>query len=423
MLSRLSTTLLIATLLALVPSAASAEAGDGLISGNLRLSPGATVAGTYDNNVFRLSTQERTPLGSPKVQLTPFLEINTIEVDTVDFRLNGEVTWDQYLSGSSITQGQSGLSALLGADLAFNRGGAVSFQLQDRFQRTNEPPPSPADFAYNRTLNRVGATVGLHPGGQVFQHYLSYDWTLYRHDDLPDLNRQMHDITLRNHWRFLPRTAFVLAGDYSIIRYDTLSRQGTEFQNVNSNPLRVSGGISGLITKRLSLRLTGGWGWGFYEGDAGTFSGLVVDTQLAYAFGVEPDGNRIFVGYERNFQDATIATFATYDRPYAGYAQRFFDERLSLNVRADVMIRDYVGAPAGRFTVGEADVVIGGNLEDLLVKVTGGVSYKVRNWWSVYGQYSFNTNFTNDSIAIVGGDEVVREYQQHIITIGTTVRY
>lgn len=422
MLSRTRTSQLAVALCALLCAApAWAAPGDGLQAGNLSISPAASVTAAFDTNVYRLSLDERTPIAAPYVEFVPSLTISSRDGDLVDFSVDARVGWQQYIPlGDRIVLGTSGLFADVGAGLTFNRAGAVSFALNERLQRTNEPPPDPANEAYNRLTNRVGATLGIHPGGRVFQHYLSYDWMLYAYDEFPDLNKQAHDFTLKNYWRFLPRTAVVLNGDFQIVQYADAGARPT---NIGSKPLRVTGGLSGLITRRLSLRLIGGWGWGFYSaGD--DFSSFLLDTQLAFDFGNLAEKNKLFLGYERNFQDASISTYASYHRPYAGYEQGFANRRLRLSIRGEAMIRSYENPLQGDFATASGETVsVVGQLDDLLVAANAGLEFNIYRWWVVGGRYHFGANFTDDRFAVSDGSEVVREYTRHLVTLTTTVRY
>lgn len=416
--------LIIAIFAVMLPATVSARAGDGLVAGNLVLSPGASLGAAFDTNVFRLSTRERAPIGAPSLSLVPFLTIASSNGDLVDFKLDSRLGWQQYIPiGERVVLGQSGLTADVGADLTFNRAGAFSFALGERLQRTNEAPPDPDSDPYNRLVNRLGATIGVHPGGRVFQHYLSYDWNVYLFDEFPDLNKQIHDFTLKNYWRFLPKTAAVLNADFQLVQYAQAARASGTFANVNSNPLRITGGLSGLITKRLSLRLLGGWGIGFYNAGP-NFNSVVLDTQATFAFGNLAEKNKLFLGYERNFQDSSIANFASYHRPYAGYEQGFGGQRLRLTIRGEALIRDYQGAPTGDFINASGDTVtITAGLNDLLIAANAGLEFNIYKWWSVGAHYNFSTNLTNDVFRVSDGSEVVREYARHLVTLSTTVHY
>lgn len=422
MLSRLWTTLIIA-LAVMLPTTLSAEPGDGLETGNLILSPGATFSAAFDTNIFRLSVDERAPIGAPYVQLVPFLKISSVNGDIVDFRVDGSVGWQQYVPiGERVVLGQSGLKADVGLDLVFNRAGAFSFAIGERLQRTNEAPSEPDAASYNRLVNRLGATMGLHPGGRVFQHFLSYDWNVYLYDQFPDLNKTVHDFTLKNYWRFLPKTAVVLNGDFQIVQYSQQTRE-EGYVNINSTPLRINGGLSGLITRRMSVRLLGGWGIGFYDANE-SFNSFLIDTQLAYAFGNLAEKNKLFLGYERNFQDSSIANFASYHRPYAGYEQGFSDRRLSLSIRVEALIREYEGEIVGDFLNPAGDTIsINEGLDDLLINAGVGLDFNIYKWWSVGARYGFSANLTDDIISVNGSPEIVREYVRHLVSLNTTVRY
>jgi len=406
----------------MAPSTAWADAGEGLHAGNLSLSPGVTLSGGFDSNVFYLASQEGN-VSSPWVKLVPFLKIETLESQFVNFNLNSQVGWQQYISTLNDVSSQSGLTADVGASAAFNESGAFSFRLEDQLTRTNEPPSEPSPVSYNRTLNRLGATIGIHPGGKVFQHYLSYDWMLYRHDELTDINRMIHDFTLKNYWRFLPKTAVVLSGDYQLVRYDTLGRTAGGFTNANSSPLRVTGGLTGLVTNRLAVRLVGGYGWAFYDA-ADTFKGLLVNAELQYMFGILAENNKLYLGYERNFQDTSIADFASFHRPYAGYEQGFANNRLRLSLKGEAIFRSYVGVPGGTYTVQNGTVTVPANLSDALIRGQAGVDFSIYKWWSISLDYQLSSNLTNDRITTTtpAGD-VLREYVRHNVTFGTTIRY
>lgn len=425
MLARFTSIVAAFAAVGLMSAVAFADPGGGLHAGRLTLSPGVTAAGVLDTNLFRTSVSEAGgPVIAPSVALTPFLTINTDPGAPVSLGFDGRATWQQHIDpGNPIVTAQSGLSADVGADIGVNEEGAFSLRLGDRFQRTNEPPSAPSDVTYNRTLNRLGVTAGVHPGGKVFQHYLSYDWLLFLHDELADTNRMIHDLTLKNYWRFLPRTAGVLNADFQIVQYETDARLGGAYANVNSTPLRVTGGLSGLITKRLSVRLLGGYGWSFHQGDT-SFNGLLVDTLLTFVFGNLAENNRLFAGYELNFQDSLIAIYARYHRPYVGYEQGIAKQRLRFTSRVEALIRSYVGSPIGSFSGPSGDVVINDALEDFIIRGQAGLTFKVFNWWALSLQYHLITNLTNDVIAVGGGaEDVVREYMRHLVTFGTTFKY
>ncbi len=407
-------------------SNAIAEPGDGISAGNLKLQPGVTLLGGFDSNVFFLSRDESELLSSPSVKVTPFLNINTEEPDVFNLSLNASVGWLQYLSpDEEVIQGHSGLESEVNFGLGINEKGAFSLKLEDSFARTNETPDTISSVPFDRTINRAGATLGLHPSGRVFQHFLSYDWTINLHDQFSDIDRQMHDITLRNYWKFLPKTAFVLTGDIGFIHYHEASRQrgNQTFANSSSMPVRVTGGITGLFTNRLSLKLVGGWGWGIYDQGV-TFSGFLADVRVNYAIGSTSEKSSVYLGYERDFGDATIANFSSWHMPYIGYEQGFSNRRLRLKLRGDYLLRTYEGSFFGLHNVAGGQVDIPEVLGDGLLRLKAGVDFDITRWFSVGVEYKLTSNLTEDRLDGSGSaEDTVRNYTRHFVGLGLTVKY
>ncbi len=400
-------------------SNAYAEAGDGLKAGRLVVSPSLTLSGAYDSNVFFESTEESTDLSrSPLLNFTPALTLNTEDPDFWAFAADAGVTWQQYLTDNNLVSDQSGLSANIGAQLSANRQGAFSITFKEQFERSNEPPTLPSAEPWNRNVNSAGVTLGLHPGGQVFQHYLSYNLVRLWHDDLPEINRTIHDFSLKNYWRFLPRTAAVLSADYEITQYDEAG-EANGFGTQNFTPLRVTGGLTGLITQRISARITGGWGWSFHEG-GNSFSGLVLDLQAKWQFGNLSSNNELFLGYEQQFTDTALANFVRFMRPYAGLGVGIARNRLRLSLEADARLRTYESTP-----VATADLTYPAELNDTLITGRARVQFNIFRWWSAFGAYALSTNVTDDRIVNnrFPGADAVREYTKNVVTFGTTVRY
>lgn len=428
MAKRILTRCLLIMALVAIPSIVSAEMGDGIKSGAFTLTPGISLAGNYTNNLFYESADETNPSAAPSMSVRPFFKIETEEANNLQLSLDSSLTYQQYFSESGAISEQSGLSADVGIGAAFNTQGAFSFKLEDRFVRTNEPPSNPTSFAYNRVMNRLGATAGLHPGGKALQHYLSYNWILYRHDRLTDLNRMIHNFNLNNYWLFLPRTSFVLSADFSLVDYENQLRDGggtianPTFVNSNSSPLRITGGVTGLITERIGLRLTGGYGWSFHDqGD--TYQGLLLDIQAQWYFGGSANKNKLYLGYSRDFGDATISNFYARDRPYAGYSQSLLSDRLNLNAEVSTSFRAYGGVPAGAVAGSAGSVNIPPNLADVLLRVSLGADYNLTKWWSAGIAYDFSANFTDDVVVTATGTDSLRDFQRHVVSVNTTVRY
>ncbi len=424
MAERLTTRLFIIALsLVAFPAYAQADAGDGFKSGAFSLTPGLNLRSAYDSNVFYESTDETTPTGAASVSVEPFFRIDTEAANNLQLYLDSSVAWQQYLASDAASE-QSGLSADLGVGAGFNTQGAFSFRIEDRLIRTNEPPSNPTNDTYNRFTNRLGITAGLHPGGRALQHYLSYDWFVYRHDPLTDLNRMTHNFGLKNYWLFLPKTSAVLSAEYSITSYDQAARNAGPFVNSNSSPLRITGGLSGLVTNRIAVRLIGGYGWSFHDAGA-SHSGMLVDARGTWYFGNISADNSLFLGYARNFGEATLANFYTWDKPYAGYSQGLLNNRLRLTANVSAAFRSYGETPQGVIAGPSGDLVLPTSLSDTLVSADAGATFNLTKWWSAGLRYGLHANFNDDVVVTTNtaASDARRDYLRHVITVETTVRY
>lgn len=385
-----------------------AEPGDGLRAGSLKVSPGLTVSGVFDSNVFFQSPDETEALSSaPSVRISPFLTMETVTPRLAHVTLDARMGWQQYLSGKTEISEQSGLSASLGGEVGLNRDGAFSVTFRERFVRTNETPNVPSAAAFNRDVNSIGLTLGLHPGDQVFQHYLTYAFLIFHHEnvELEALDRNVHHFTLANNWRFLPRTALNLTVDYQLINYDQLVVTDQIVTN-DSSPLRITGGLSGSLTNRIAVKLVGGWGWGFY--DAGvSASDFLLDSRVSWKFGDTAAQNSLFLGYSQGFGEASISNYYSYYKPYAGYSQRLA-ERMTLKADLAMQLRSYPGT----------------EYDDTLFSAAIGTTFDVTKWWSFGANYSFLANMTDDRVQITTfGDEALREYSKHVVSLSTTIHY
>lgn len=385
----------------------------------------------FDSNLFYGSQQGADRLhDAPEGSVEPRLSIDTEEPGTWDLSADAAVRWRQYFSDEEVVRNQSGLSARLDGSAWWNSEGAASLKLSNQFTRTNETPSTPSGNTINRIFNRAGVMGGLHPGGRILETYASYDFSIYRHSRFEDLDRVTHHFGWNAHWSFLPQTALTAEVDYRLIRYDQdfrgeaagVSPDG-QLTNVDSDPLRVMGGLRGLITPRISLHLRGGYGWARYAQGA-TFSGPLVRVEASYQFGNVDFDNRLRLGYDRDFKDSTIGNFYTAHRALAGYEQGFVDNRLRLDLEVEAQIRDYSELGVTEATTEDHQFEFPEDLSDLVLGVSARTTYDIRDGWSVGARYGFRSNFTEDRILIGGtSEDVVRDFQRHQVLLTTELTY
>ena len=432
--------ILLAAVGLLWPSVGFAEAGDGLRAGDLKLSPSLSLSGTYDGNVYRSAVDasgEPDPIGAPVLGINPALSITTVDPTSVDFTLDGGATWEQYFSDQRRVQRQSGLESDAGISAIINPNGGFSFTLADDFEYTNEAPPFATASTYNRLLNRVGGEFGIHPGDKILDIGLGYKWSAYRYitPTLQDLDKDSHDFNLDLTWKFLPKTAFVLEGDFSLVQYQTTERgfSGSGLENVDSKPLHVKAGLSGLITRRFSTRLLAGYGAGFYDRGA-SYNGFIGQADLKYEYGNLGLDNHIAAGYKRTFEDSTVGNFFAMHAANLELRQNFLQKRFGFSINGRYVWRDYSDlgfetGPSGfpETVNGRGERVLAPEaLNDNYVSAGLGLHSEFLKWWDASLEYNFEGNFSNDQTNVVqsGGQvDFFNSYTRHTVLLKTTIKY
>lgn len=377
-------------------------------------------------------------MAAPHVYVEPGMSISTPEGESVDFSLEADVRWTEYLGEQPQIKAQSGLSAGGRLGLKFNPKGDVSLALSNDFRRSNEPPTSGGDRTINHTQDSAMAMLQIKPGAGLLRADLGYRWSgsFYKPDKYDELNKQTHHLLFKGTWKFLPKTALVFNANKSYVRYAIAQRgegvtvvRGKGLRNIDSSPERLLGGIEGLFFPNVSINLLGGYGWSNYD-EGGNFEGPLARAELEYSFGPSSFENKFVLGYERYFSDSSIGNYVRGDRGYGTYQQEFFDRRLQLRLRGSVDDVETRGFP----TSDRADVRRGPDaplvrlpeaLYDTVLKGRIGAQYHIARWWSFKVSYQYERNMTDSDVLVQQGAEQVarRRYQQHITRLSTVLRY
>lgn len=329
----------------------------GLGRGNVAFHPGVKLEGGFDSNVFFEDEQERV-LTATLLGVTPSIELETREATSVDFKLRAGLTYLHYLSDDQRVSDQSGLTLEAGANATFNPNGAVALKVSDDLRRTNEPTNGASFDSYNRLYNEAAAGLVIQPGGKLLTVELGGAFALYRYQQIPDLDSQRIGLDAQVSWKFLPKTALKLIVDWDFITYDQADRSiplrdqdnlpsfldpfvgDNGEKNVNSQPLRIQGGLAGLMGSRFSVVLLAGFGKGFYDTNP-DFTGLIARVEGAYEIGPT---SRLRLGYMRDFADSTFSNYFDFHKFYGHYSQQFFG-RLDLKLEAAFTLRQYAFNP------------------------------------------------------------------------------
>lgn len=423
------------------PASGWTEPGDGFKAGDLRLHPRLELTGAYDSNVFHLSDEETggdNIVSAPALFIAPGLTVDTVDPTGFDFEFNGDLVWEQYIGSERGLSAQSGLTgdAYIGGTI--NPAGDFSLKLENDFQHQSEQPYYQSPTEYNWFRNRAGGVIGIHPGDDILQVDLGYHWELYQYYFVSalDLDKNVHDVDLDLTWKFLPKTAYVLEGDFSVIRYDAQERgvQGAGLPNVNSTPFGLRTGLSGLITRRLRAKLLGGWKWGFYESGP-TYSGPVGRAEIALQHGQIPLDNQLMAYYEHNYMDSTIGNFFNQHTVGAQFEQNFLQKRLGLTANAEYIARDYAELQAEEVQINNEtykrvrnfqnqDVFLPDDMHDQILTLRAGIHGDPAKWFRVGAQYQYLQNFTNDQVDVPRANYTsLRRFQQHLIKLNLMVHY
>jgi hypothetical protein len=341
----------------------NSDAGFG--NGRISIHPGLQLEAGFDNNVF-FNDQQESVVSAPTLGVVPSLGFKTKKGSKVDFELNSKLSYLHFFSDDERVTNHSGFTFDGMGKIVFNPQGAVALRITDNFTRSNEAPNG-AGFdsqeeigSYNRVYNNVGASLLIQPGGKILTLDLGGSFSVYRHNFTTDLNRQTLGVEAVLKWKFLPQTAFTLLFDWDFNSYevecrsipfhpdtdgdcipdDPLPSHLEDFLgslvNVDSKPMRIQGGIAGLLGARVSLVLLGGWGIGFYESGE-DFSSFIGRAEFAYEIGPM---SRFRLGYMRDFSDSSFTNFFSFHKVYGRYNQQI-GRRFELGIEGAFQLREF----------------------------------------------------------------------------------
>ena len=398
---------------------AEPRAGSGLGSGNLSFHPGLRLEAGFDSNVFFDDEQEKITT-SPTLGVVPSIGLVTRRATNVDLQLDAELLYLQYFSDDQKVADQSGFTFDAKGQVTFNPNGAVALKISDSFTRSNEPPNGAGFESYNRISNTLAGAVVIQPGGKVLTAEVGGAFTLFRHTYLTDLDRQTIGLDAKLKWKFLPKTAVMLQFDWDFNSYKVKDRtipfhdddslpsflepflNDTGIKNVNSQPLRIQGGVAGLLGRRFSVVLLGGWGKGFYDSGE-DFSSVIGRVEGAYEIGPT---SRLRLGYMRDFSDSSFANFFAFHKVYGRYNQQF-GSRFEMGLEGAFQLQQFSLNPGPVLDQVSVDGVLGANAfstdrrEDPVVLVKADGTLFLGDIFHVGARYELDIN-TSDFVMITG---------------------
>jgi hypothetical protein len=342
-----------------VAAPASAGAGNGIRfgGGDARLHPFLDLEGRYDSNVRFTGTSETSDFIA---HIRPGVRFDA-PGDVAAVKFSGAVDFAQYLEESDL----STVFAEADLGLSFNRRGQIGLEITDEFRRRDGSTALSISSAVISNYNALGVEVPIQPGGGALLLKLTGGWVLESFecppgDDgcvssvLSDLGYDQFSGGGQIRWKFLPRTAAVVEGNYF-----TRRSNGDAIPDVGG--VRVLAGISGLLTTHWAGQVKAGYG--SVDGD-GTLAATV---ELEW---LPTETASLLVGYVRDVGAEPTLTFAS-NRGYAE-ARAQLGGRYELRLLGSYTDVDYFGASSAT-----------------LLRVEPGVDVNVARWLKLGVAYAY----------------------------------
>jgi hypothetical protein len=347
MLKRIATVLgwmVLGTLL--VPTGARAE-GDGIQIGAGRLHPFFDIDSYFDT-AGQLTTSSTGQIqDDPDLifHFRPGLKLD-IPSDVFAVSLSAALEYLYYvpLSGAAI---QPGLDRFQGGgdlDIGIFRGAVVGVNLDDHLTRSSQTQNPSLPYGLLSLYNDASISVPIIPGGGSLTITPGYHFILEDYSNLldadeplnaPSLDYTTQRITLENRWRFLPKTAFLLDGEYDIRSYED-----TSVGNADLSFFMVTAGVAGLITPHIATILRVGYGMTTSDSAVSGVTGIVGQAEVSY---LPNESTTLRLGFSRTFQPISFPYDAYVDnRPYVGAKTQLFG-RLALRATLSLDYLQYVG--------------------------------------------------------------------------------
>lgn len=374
--------------------------GPGIRTGDVELHPGIGGEVGYDSNWFTRSSNSG-PLivnGEPNLpvadalvlRLTPSFYVSTLtqqrqadnggrqEPRFLQFRAGISATGRYFIGREMSDQANIGLNADGRVDL--NSGNFVAVGLFGGVSRVVQPQVfADPNLAFTHDDLRVGGDVTFLPGGGTLDLRAGYQLAavLYEETSAAPYTNINHEISLKDRWRFRPRTALFSDATLRFMNYPNAPR-ATLYLN-DATPLRTRVGITGLVSNRFGLLAAVGYGATFFKDETAPrstqFDSIIGQAEGTFYLG-QGAGNDLpgdatlllstaSLGISRDYSTSILGNFYTSNRVYTR-VEYWFGGRVVLNLG---LFGEQLAYPAAFYTGSVAPVTsdfenyrIGGNL-------------------------------------------------------------
>ncbi|MFY0565180.1 hypothetical protein ACN28E_15185 [Archangium lansingense] len=322
----------------------------------------------------------------------------------VSLDLKGHADYVHYTGlftpGSTAT---SHVQALADLNIAFNKEGQIGVELGDNFQRSDRTRSAAIGAGVLSLFNELRLRVPLRPGGGAIEVTPQVAWGLELFQPMGALapvgcggpecdpaqvnSFDYSDLRagVEGRWRFLPKTAVVADVDFKLRDY-------LNGDTANALVLQGKAGLAGLVTPKIAVTATLGWGQ-----DLGAATPGTLIAQLEGSYLVSPT-TTLKAGYARTLEP--VAAFGQFrdDRGYLE-GQALLGGRLTL-----------------RATTAMDFLSFQGDRRDTLFKLDFGPQYQFQKWLIGGAGYLLNTRTSSATGAGIN-------YSRHEGYVRMTVTY
>jgi hypothetical protein len=289
----------------------------------------------------------------------------------------------------SDTKRLSAWSGKLGIDGDFFRDRPLSLRVNELLTRSSDPANQTLTVRLLHWSNDAAAGLDLTPRGGALVLNLEYRFFVDRYDSgqavstgfQPKLLDNVRHMPLaRINWKFFPKTAIFLEAQGELTRYTDQAGANTSGQpllNVPSNILLASVGLTGAVTRKISVLAKVGYGNTFIA-NSDNYTSVIAQFELSYD---ATSVSRLKAGFLRTVEPTSIFKYVGITRGYASVDQALGQRvLLSLSLQYDDLVYGQpiqnAGVPAGRHD------------SDTLGKIA--LAFKIKPWIIVSANDSFD---------------------------------
>lgn len=423
-------------LLCALPRWARAEVPGILLGRSVVLHPSLSAELRYDSNLFSANSGVTQGQSALVMRLIPSLSLSTLSMRRgghsprrVALRLQGSLDYREFLSPDPTVNVHRSFGGEVSGQLSLLPQRAMGLDIYDNFVRSNQVPYSGLPYNFGRSTNVFGLRGRYSPGGQRLLLTLTQEIGYDGSDDvvegpkLSDFNLLTFTFSARVAWKFLPKTALFLDLTQGAMHY--LSDAARLQHRADSFPLRLGGGLLGLLTPKIAVNLFAGYGYGFYlQGPSPSTAVVQAEVRVKPTF-----FSSATLHYRHDFTNALLGSYMDVDSVAVSYGHSVY--RVSLFGRAALDRLAYRGSDetlmASGLCVDNGDAARGPCVPqtdrvDHVVSLDAKLEYPLKDWMVAGLGYGFTTNQSNGTTTLRAATTQIT-FLKHEAWLRLTVRY